>query len=298
MNNYLDHLENETIFILREAFANAKNPVILFSSGKDSCTLLHIARKAFKPHPIPFQFLNVDTGWKFKEMYEFRDYLQKKNQLNLKIYLNQEAKDQNINPFDHGSNKHTELYKTVGLKKALDLYQYDIIIGGARRDEEKSRSKERVFSFRNANHQWLPEEQRPEPWRLYNTSLNKNETLRVFPLSNWTEVDIWKYIEKEQIEVPSLYFAKERKVIERDGLIILLNDERIKLNQTETPQLRMVRFRTLGCYPLTGAVDSKAKNVSEIISELESTNTSERIGRAIDRDAVGSMEIKKRSGYF
>jgi sulfate adenylyltransferase subunit 2 len=295
---YLKHLEAESIYIFREVVAEADNPVLLYSIGKDSSVLLHLALKAFYPAPIPFPILHVDTTWKFREMYVFRDKIAKKHSLNLLIHTNQEGYQNNINPFIHGSAIHTEIMKTTALKQALNKYQFDVAFGGARRDEEKSRAKERIFSFRNAEHRWDPKNQRPELWSLYNTRKNKGESIRVFPLSNWTELDIWQYIYAENIEVVPLYFAAPRTVIEREGLLIMVDDHRMPLANNEIPQERKVRFRTLGCYPLTAAIESNANTLPKIIYELMASRQSERHGRMIDNDYQASMEKKKEEGYF
>ena len=293
---HLDRLEAESIFILRETVAEASRPVMLYSMGKDSAVMLHLAKKAFVPGDLPFPLLHVDTTWKFRDMYAERDRVAA--EVELIVYRNPEALDKGINPFDHGPN-HTDLWKTEGLKQALDKFGFDAAIGGARRDEEKSRAKERVFSFRDKNHRWDPKRQRPELWSLYNVKKSRNESMRVFPLSNWTELDVWQYILKEGIGVVPLYFAAERPTVERDGLILMVDDERMRLEPGETVTERMVRFRTLGCYPLSGAVDSSAATVEEIIAEMLASATSERQGRAIDRDGgSASMELKKQEGYF
>ena len=296
--HYLDQLESESIHILREAVAEAENPVMLYSIGKDSSVMLHLARKAFYPSPLPFPLLHVDTRWKFQDMYAFRDQMAEQYQFKLLVHVNPEAILQDINPFDHGSQVHTDITKTEGLKQALDQYQFDVIFGGARRDEEKSRAKERIFSFRTKTHQWDPKKQRPELWNLYNATKQRGESIRVFPLSNWTELDVWQYIAREAIPVVPLYFAKERPIIERNGMLIMVDDERMPLLSEEQVAYRQVRFRTLGCYPLTGAVESRAATVEEIIAELAVARTSERQGRAIDSDAAASMERKKVEGYF
>jgi sulfate adenylyltransferase subunit 2 len=294
---HLDRLEAESIHVMRETVAEAERPVMLYSIGKDSAVMLHLARKAFHPAPLPFPLLHVDTGWKFRAMYELRDKVAADPGIRLIVHKNPEAERLGINPFDHGS-RHTDMWKTEGLKQALDEHGFDAAFGGARRDEEKSRAKERVFSFRDRKHRWDPKRQRPELWSLYNVKKNKGESVRVFPLSNWTEIDVWQYILREKIEIVPLYFADERPVVERDGLTLLVDDDRIPLNG-EQPQMRRVRFRTLGCYPLTGAVESKACTVEEIVAEMLVTTTSERQGRAIDRDAgAASMEKKKQEGYF
>jgi len=277
--------------------ASAENPVMLYSVGKDSAVMLHLAKKAFYPSPPPFPLLHVDTTWKFQAMYELRAKAAKDAGMELLVHQNPEAKEKGINPFDHGA-LHTDMWKTEGLKQALDKYQFDAAFGGARRDEEKSRAKERVFSFRGANHQWDPKNQRPELWKLYNARKAKGESIRVFPLSNWTELDIWQYIHLENIEIVPLYFSAPRPTVERDGLLLMVDDERFPLAPGETPVERHIRFRTLGCYPLTGAVESKATTLPEIIQEMLLTTTSERQGRAIDKDAGASMEKKKQEGYF
>ena len=293
---HLQHLEAESIHIMREVAAEAENPVMLYSIGKDSATMLHLARKAFYPAPPPFPLLHVDTTWKFQAMYELRDKAAREAGMELLVYQNPEAKEKGINPFDHGP-LHTDMWKTEGLKQALDLYGFDAAFGGGRRDEEKSRAKERVFSFRNARHQWDPKNQRPELWSLYNARKHKGESMRVFPLSNWTELDIWQYIHLEGIEIVPLYFAAERPVVEHDGLTIMVDDDRFPLNG-RVPEMKSVRFRTLGCYPLTGAVESNATTLPEVIQEILLTTTSERQGRAIDHDSAASMEKKKQEGYF
>lgn len=295
---HLKQLEAESIHIMREVAAEFDNPVMLYSVGKDSSVMLHLAKKAFAPGIPPFPLMHVDTTWKFKEMIEFRDYMAKKIGLKLIVHQNPEGVAMNINPFVHGSSKHTDIMKTQGLKQALDKYGFDAAFGGARRDEEKSRAKERVYSFRDENHRWDPKNQRPELWNIYNGKVNKGESIRVFPLSNWTELDIWQYIYLEEIEIPSLYLSKPRPVVERDGMLIMVDDERMKIKENEVVAEKMVRFRTLGCYPLTGAVESEATTLPEIIQEMLLTTTSERQGRAIDHDSSGSMEKKKREGYF
>jgi sulfate adenylyltransferase subunit 2 len=293
---HLDRLEAESIFILRETVAEATKPVMLFSMGKDSAVMLHLAKKAFFPGPLPFPLLHVDTTWKFRDMYAARDQAAARHELI--VYRNPEALDKGINPFDHGP-LHTDMWKTEGLKQALDAHGFDAAFGGARRDEEKSRAKERVFSFRDRNHRWDPKRQRPELWSLYNVRKNRGESMRVFPLSNWTELDVWQYILREGIEVVPLYFAAERPTVTRDGLILMVDDERMRLEAGEEVVTRTVRFRTLGCYPLSGAVESDAASVEEIIAEMLASATSERQGRAIDRDAgSASMEKKKQEGYF
>ena len=295
---HLDRLEAESIHILREVAASMQNPVMMYSIGKDSSVLLHLARKAFHPGRIPFPLLHVDTTWKFREMIAFRDALKDDPQTDLLVHINQEGVEQGIGPFTHGSALHTDVMKTQALKQALDKYKFDAAIGGARRDEEKSRAKERIFSFRSAQHRWDPKNQRPELWSLYNARIKPGESVRVFPISNWTELDIWQYIYQENIELVPLYFAAERPVVERDGIMVMVDDDRIPLEPGEEPQMKTVRFRTLGCYPLTGAVESTASTVTEIIEEMLRTTTSEREGRAIDKDAPASMEMKKQEGYF
>ncbi|MEH0755112.1 sulfate adenylyltransferase subunit CysD [Vibrio alginolyticus] len=295
---HLKQLEAESIHIMREVAAEFDNPVMLYSVGKDSSVMLHLAQKAFAPGIPPFPLMHVDTTWKFKEMIEFRDYMAKKLGMKLIVHQNPEGLAMNISPFVHGSSKHTDIMKTQGLKQALDNHGFDAAFGGARRDEEKSRAKERVYSFRDEHHRWDPKNQRPELWNIYNGKVNQGESIRVFPLSNWTELDIWQYIYLESIEIPSLYFAKERPVVERDGMLIMKDDDRMELREGEMVEQRMVRFRTLGCYPLTGAVESQATTLPEIIQEMLLTTTSERQGRAIDHDSSGSMEKKKREGYF
>lgn len=295
---HLQRLEAEAIFIMREVVANFERPVMLYSIGKDSSVMLHLARKAFFPAPPPFPFLHVDTTWKFREMVRFRDETAKKYGLDLIVHTNLEGKERGINPFDHGSSYYTQVMKTEALKQALDLGKYDAAFGGARRDEEKSRAKERVFSFRSASHAWDPKNQRPELWSLYNTRVKPGESIRVFPLSNWTELDIWQYILAEKIEIVPLYFAAERPVVTRSGQLIMVDDDRMKLQPGEEPEMRRVRFRTLGCYPLTAAIDSDAVTLSEIVGEMFVARTSERQGRLIDHDEVGAMEMKKREGYF
>jgi sulfate adenylyltransferase subunit 2 len=295
---HLDRLEAESIFILRETVAEAERPVMLYSIGKDSAVMLHLAKKAFFPAPLPFPLLHVDTTWKFKAMYALREKVAADPAVKLIVHKNPEAEVQAINPFDHGP-MHTDMWKTEGLKQALDIHGFDAAFGGARRDEEKSRAKERVFSFRDKNHRWDPKRQRPELWSLYNVRKNKGESMRVFPLSNWTELDVWQYILREGIGVVPLYFAAERPTVERDGLILMVDDERMRLEPGEEPVSRKVRFRTLGCYPLSGAVESDAVSVEDIIAEMLASSTSERQGRAIDRDGgSASMEKKKQEGYF
>jgi sulfate adenylyltransferase subunit 2 len=295
---HLQRLEAESIHILREVVAECERPVMLYSIGKDSAVMLHLARKAFFPAPPPFPLLHVDTTWKFKAMYELRDKMARDVGFELLVYKNPEAVEKGINPFDHGSALHTDIWKTQGLKQALDLYEFDAAFGGARRDEEKSRAKERVFSFRSAQHRWDPKNQRPELWRLYNARKHKGESIRVFPISNWTELDIWQYIHLEGIEIVPLYFAAERPVVERDGTLIMVDDERMRLKPGEVPMMKKVRFRTLGCYPLSGAVESEAATLTDVIQEMLLTTTSERQGRMIDHDQAASMEKKKQEGYF
>ena len=296
--SHLDALEAEAIHIMREVVAEAENPVMLYSVGKDSSVMLHLARKAFYPGKIPFPLMHIDTMWKFSEMIDFRDKTAKDLGVDLIVHINPEGKEMGMNPFIHGSSKHTDVMKTDGLKQALDKYRFDVAFGGARRDEEKSRAKERIFSFRTSKHRWDPKNQRPELWNLYNSRKNKGESIRVFPLSNWTELDIWQYIHLEKIPIVPLYFSKERPVVERDGTLILVDDERLPLEKDEQPMLKSVRFRTLGCYPLTGAVESEANTLPEIIQEMLLTTTSERQGRTIDHDSNASMEKKKQEGYF
>ncbi len=295
---HLKQLEAESIHIFREVAAEFDNPVMLYSVGKDSSVLLHLARKAFAPGKIPFPLLHVDTTWKFREMIEFRDRQAKKYGFDLLVHINQEGVEQGVGPFTHGSAKHTDIMKTASLKQALNKYKFDAAFGGARRDEEKSRAKERVYSFRDSNHRWDPKNQRPELWNIYNSEVNKGESIRVFPMSNWTELDIWQYIYLENIDIPSLYLAKPRPVVERDGVLIMVDDDRMPLEEGEKPEMRSVRFRTLGCYPLTGAVESTADTLPDVIQEMLLTKTSERQGRVIDHDSAGSMEKKKMEGYF
>ena len=295
---HLQRLEAESIDIMREAVAESEHPVMLYSIGKDSSVMLHLAMKAFYPSKPPFPLLHVDTTWKFREMIEFRGKVTRELGLDLIVHVNPEAVALGINPFTHGSAVHTDIWKTQGLKQALDQYGFDAAFGGARRDEEKSRAKERVFSFRSAQHRWDPKMQRPELWRLYNARKRKGESIRVFPLSNWTELDVWQYIYRESIGIVPLYFARERPVVERDGALIMVDDERMPLAPGEKPMLKSVRFRTLGCYPLTGAVESKADTLAGIIQEMLLARTSERQGRVIDQDSSGSMEKKKQEGYF
>ncbi len=295
---HLQRLEAETIQIMREVVAETEKPVMLYSIGKDSAVMLHIARKAFYPAAPPFPLLHVDTTWKFKEMYAMRDRMARESGMDLIVHVNPEALAKGINPFTHGSAVHTDLWKTQGLKQALDKYGFDAAFGGARRDEEKSRAKERVFSFRSPQHRWDPKNQRPELWRLYNTRKHKGESIRVFPLSNWTELDVWQYIYLEKIPIVALYYSQVRPVVEREGTLIMVDDDRMPLRPGEEPMMRKVRFRTLGCYPLTGAIESPADTLAEIIAEMMTARTSEREGRVIDRDAPSSMEIKKQEGYF
>ena len=295
--SHLDELEAEAIYIIREVAAECEKPVMLYSIGKDSSVMLHLAMKAFYPEKPPFPFLHVNTTWKFHEMIEFRDRIAKEKGIEMLEYINQDGVKQGINPFDHGS-AYTDIMKTQALKQALDKYGFTAAFGGGRRDEEKSRAKERIFSFRNENHTWDPKNQRPEMWKLYNSRIKKGQEVRVFPLSNWTEKDIWQYIKRENIEIPSLYFAKERPVVYRDGNIIMVDDDRMKLRPGEKIQMKSVRFRTLGCYPLTGGVESTADTLDEIIDETLSAVSSERTTRVIDNEAAGSMERRKREGYF
>jgi len=298
MVSHLKQLEAESIYILREVAAEFSNPVMMYSVGKDSSVMLHLAMKAFAPGRPPFKFLHVDTLWKFREMIEFRDKRAKDLDLDLVVHSNPEGIKMDISPFVHGSKVHTDIMKTEALKQALNMGGYDAIIGGARRDEEKSRAKERIFSFRDKQHRWDPKNQRPELWNIYNTKINKGESVRVFPISNWTELDIWQYIYKENIPIPSLYFAKERKVVEYEGTKILVDDDRMPKELRDKAKIEMVRFRTLGCYPLTGAVNSTASTLPEIIKEMLLSKSSEREGRLIDKDQIGSMEKKKIEGYF
>lgn len=295
---HLKALEAESIHIIREVAAEFDNPVMLYSIGKDSSVLLHLARKAFYPGAIPFPLMHVDTTWKFREMIAFRDRLAKEYGFKLIVHKNQQGIEMGINPFEHGSAKHTDIMKTQALKQALDEHQFDAAFGGARRDEEKSRAKERVYSFRDKHHRWDPKNQRPELWNIYNAKVEKGESIRVFPLSNWTELDIWQYIYLENIEIVPLYLSEKRPVVERDGSLIMVDDERMPLNEGEQPQMRSVRFRTLGCYPLTGAVESDATTLPDVIQEMLLSTTSERQGRVIDQDSAGSMEKKKMEGYF
>jgi len=295
---HLQRLEAESIHIMREVVSESENPVMLYSVGKDSAVMLHLARKAFFPGFPPFPLLHVDTTWKFRAMYEFRDRMAAESGMKLIVYQNPEAQRLGINPFEHGSSLHTDMWKTQGLKQALDKYHFDVAFGGARRDEEKSRAKERVFSFRSATHRWDPKNQRPELWDLYNTKKAKGESIRVFPISNWTELDIWQYIHLESIPIVPLYLSAPRPTVERDGLLLMVDDERFPLREGEVPIERSIRFRTLGCYPLTGAVESTADTLPEVIKEMLLTKTSERQGRAIDHDQAASMEKKKQEGYF
>jgi sulfate adenylyltransferase subunit 2 len=295
---HLQRLEAESIQIFREAVSESERPVMLYSVGKDSSVMLHLAMKAFFPSKPPVPLLHVDTTWKFQAMYEFRDSYTARLGVELLVYRNPECVERGINPFDHGSALHTDLWKTEGLKQALDLHGFDLAFGGARRDEEKSRAKERVFSIRSAQHRWDPKQQRPELWGLYNARKAPGESVRVFPLSNWTELDVWQYIHLEQIPIVPLYLAEKRPVVERDGTLIMVDDERMRLEPGEVPQMRSVRFRTLGCYPLTGAIESEASTLTEIIQEMLLTTSSERQGRVIDHDSSGSMEKKKQEGYF
>ena len=295
---HLEQLEAESIHIIREVAAEFQNPVMMYSIGKDSSVMLRLAQKAFAPCKIPFPFLHVDTRWKFHEIIEFRDRTAKELGLDLKVWINPDGIAQNINPITHGSEKHTQIMKTEALKQALDHYHFDAAFGGARRDEEKSRAKERIYSFRNKFHQWDPKNQRPELWNLYNAKVNKGESIRVFPLSNWTELDIWLYIRMENIPIVPLYFAKERPVVERSGNLIMVDDDRLPLNPGEVPMMKKVRFRTLGCYPLTGAIESDADTLEKIVQEMLLATSSERQGRVIDYDGAASMEEKKKDGYF
>ena len=295
--SHLDELEAEAIYIIREVAAQCENPVMIYSIGKDSSVMLHLAMKAFYPAKPPFPFLHVNTTWKFKEMIEFRDNVAKKLGIEMLEYINQDGVDRGINPFDSGA-AYTDIMKTQALKQALDKYGFDAAFGGGRRDEEKSRAKERIFSFRNEQHAWDPKNQRPEMWKLFNTKINKGESMRVFPISNWTETDIWQYIKRENIDIVPLYFAAERPVVERDGNLIMVDDERFRLQEGETVENKLVRFRTLGCYPLTGGIESNATTLDEIIEETLSAVSSERTTRVIDSEAAGSMERRKREGYF
>lgn len=294
----LDELESEAIHIYRETAAAFRNPVLLYSIGKDSSVLLHLALKAFHPAPLPFPVMHIDTTWKFREMIEFRDRRAQELNLNLRIATNQQAVADGVSPFSHGTHEYTRIMKTVALREGLDHYGFDAAIGGARRDEERSRAKERIFSLREPGHRWDPRKQRPEFWRTANTALAEGQTMRAFPLSNWTELDVWRYIEREGIEIPALYFAKERPVVQRDGTWIMVDDDRYPLEEGETPEMKSVRFRTLGCYPLTGAVESTADDLATLIVEMEESRISERAGRLIDGEGGGSMESKKAEGYF
>ena len=296
--SHLAKLESESIHIIREVASEFENPVMLYSIGKDSAVMLHLALKAFLPGKLPFKLLHVDTTWKFKEMIKFRDVIKKKYDLDLLVHINNEGVKNNIGPITHGSKLHTDVMKTQALKQALNKYKFDAAFGGARRDEEKSRAKERIFSFRDQHHHWDPKNQRPELWNLYNTKIDKGESVRVFPLSNWTELDVWQYIYEENIEIVPLYLAAIRPVIKRDNLLLMVDDKRLDVKEHETIENKLVRFRTLGCYPLTGAIESSAKSVEEIILELIKSKNSEREGRAIDKDQIGSMEKKKQEGYF
>ena len=296
--SHLEKLESESIHIIREVASEFENPVMLYSIGKDSAVMLHLALKAFLPGKLPFKLLHVDTTWKFKEMIKFRDAIKKKYDLDLLVHINNEGVKNNIVPITHGSKLHTDVLKTQALKQALNKYKFDAAFGGARRDEEKSRAKERIFSFRDQQHHWDPKNQRPELWNLYNTKIAKGESVRVFPLSNWTELDVWQYIFEEKIEIVPLYLAAIRPVIKRDNLLLMVDDKRLDVKEHETIENKLVRFRTLGCYPLTGAIESSAKSVEEIILELIKSKNSEREGRAIDKDQIGSMEKKKQEGYF
>jgi sulfate adenylyltransferase subunit 2 len=301
MNQTLSHLqrlEADAIFVMREVAASFANPVMLYSIGKDSSVMLHLAQKAFYPAPLPFPLLHIDTGWKFRDMIRFRDETAARLGLDLRVYTNRKGASDGINPFDHGSSLYTQVMKTDALKQALDQYGFDAAFGGARRDEERSRAKERVFSFRSANHSWDPKNQRPELWSLYNTRIRPGESIRVFPLSNWTELDIWQYILAEEIPIVPLYFAADRPVVRRNGQWIMVDDERMRLGPGEKPEMRRVRFRTLGCYPLTAAIESDAATLPEIVREMFAARTSERQGRLIDHDETSSMERKKREGYF
>ena len=295
--SHLDQLEAEAIYIMREVAAECERPVMLYSIGKDSSVMLHLAMKAFYPEKPPFPFLHIDTTWKFKDMIQFRDHIAEKMGIEMLVYTNEEGVKAGINPFDHGS-AYTDIMKTQALKQALNKYQFTAAFGGGRRDEEKSRAKERIFSFRNAAQAWDPKNQRPEMWKLYNTKIHKGESIRVFPISNWTEKDIWQYIQRENIDIVPLYFAAERPVVERDGNLIMVDDDRMRLLPGEKPMMKSVRFRTLGCYPLTGGVESTATTLDEVISETLSAVTSERTSRVIDKEAAGSMERRKREGYF
>ena len=296
--SHLEKLESESIHIIREVASEFENPVMLYSIGKDSAVMLHLALKAFSPGKLPFKLLHVDTTWKFKEMIKFRDEIAKKYDLDLLVHINDEGVKNNIGPITHGSKLHTDVMKTQALKQALNKYKFDAAFGGARRDEEKSRAKERIFSFRDQHHHWDPKNQRPELWNLYNTKIDKGDSVRVFPLSNWTELDVWQYIYQENIEIVPLYLSAIRPVIKRDNLLLMVDDKRLDVKEDEEIENKLVRFRTLGCYPLTGAIESSAKSVQEIIIELIESKNSEREGRAIDKDQIGSMEKKKQEGYF
>ena len=296
--NHIEYLEAESIEVIRESVAGAKKPVMLYSMGKDSSVMLHLARKAFYPALPPFPLLHVDTTWKFRAMYKHRERVAKESGMEMLVYINQQGVDEGVNPFTHGSNYHTDVMKTQALKQALDLHGFDVIFGGARRDEEKSRAKERILSFRYKGHRWDPKGQRPELWNVFNTNIRLGETIRSFPISNWTELDIWQYLHSEQIPIVPLYFAAERKVVLRGGTMILVDDDRIQLESGEIPEVKKVRFRTLGCYPLTGAIESSAENLEEVIAETFNARSSERQGRLIDKDLQGSMEKKKLEGYF
>ena len=296
--SHIEKLESESIHIIREVAAEFENPVMLYSIGKDSSVMLHLAQKAFAPNKIPFKLMHIDTTWKFKEMILFRNETVKKHNLDLLIHINEDGLRDKISPLSHGSKIHTDIMKTQALKQALDKYRFDAAFGGARRDEEKSRAKERIFSFRDKSHRWDPKNQKPELWNLFNTKINKDESVRVFPLSNWTEIDVWQYIYQEKIPIVPLYFAKTRSIINRDNMMIMVDDDRLKVKQNEKIEQIKVRFRTLGCYPLTAAVESSASSVEEIIIELLQTKYSERQGRLIDNDQIGSMERKKQEGYF
>lgn len=295
---HLDRLEAESIHIMREVAAEAENPVMLYSVGKDSAVMLHLAVKAFYPSKPPFPLMHVDTTWKFSEMITFRDEMVKKLGMDLIVHINEDGVREGVGPFSHGSAMHTDVMKTQGLKQALDKYKFDAAFGGARRDEEKSRAKERVFSFRSAEHRWDPKNQRPELWNLYNARIKPGESIRVFPISNWTELDIWQYIRREKIDIVPLYYSAKRPVVERDGVLIMVDDDRMPLKEGEVPEMKSVRFRTLGCYPLTGAVESEADTLEDIIQEMLLTTSSERQGRVIDHDQAASMEKKKQEGYF
>ena len=296
--SHLEQLESQSIHIIREVASEFQNPVMMYSIGKDSSVMLHLAMKAFAPNKLPFKLLHVDTTWKFREMISFRDYIISKFNLDLLVHINQDGIKNNVGPISHGSKIHTDIMKTQALKQVLNKYKFDAAFGGARRDEEKSRAKERIFSFRDAQHRWDPKNQRPELWNLYNTKIGLGENVRVFPLSNWTELDIWQYIYKENIPIVPLYLADKRPVIEREGMLILVDDDRLQVNDKEIIKEKLVRFRTLGCYPLTGAVESSATTVEKIILELLESKNSERQGRLIDKDQIGSMELKKQEGYF